>query len=78
MLLNITFTQRGCCTLTGNFVPGDIARVPSGLADHLVRVARCARYDELPTAVEATNNEPIAEPLEVKPTRGRGRPRKVR
>lgn len=49
----IKFTATGCSTWTGNFSPGDIARLDDAAAKHLVEEARCAEY---------VSGEPKTEP----------------
>lgn len=58
MLRQIVFTKAGSNTLTGNFEPGFVARVPARLAAHLVEDAEVARYDEPPLPARTTREVP--------------------
>lgn len=40
----IKFIRSGCCTVIGNFAPGDVATVHAGLAAHLVNQALVAEF----------------------------------
>jgi len=62
MQTRIKFTSNGCCSALGNFGPGDVARVPQALADHLVNEARCAVYDEAPRPSAAPPAAPARAP----------------
>ena len=44
MLVQIRFTTTGCCSAIGAFNPGDTARLSAGVAEHLVKEAKCAQY----------------------------------
>lgn len=52
MLTQIKFTKLGCCSAIGNFEPGDVARIESAMAKHLVEEADVATY-VVAKAVEA-------------------------
>jgi hypothetical protein len=42
----IKFTALGHSFAVGSFSPGDVARLPDDIAQHLVEQARCAQYAE--------------------------------
>ncbi|HSD16787.1 MAG TPA: hypothetical protein VLC71_05925 [Thermomonas sp.] len=56
----IKFTASGCSTWTGNFAPGDVARLDDAAAKHLVEEARCAQYMTAETSAE-TVQKPAAK-----------------
>lgn len=62
MLVEIKFTKNGCCSALGNFAPGDLARVPQDLADHLVNEAGCARYAAAAAPAAAPAGAQATEP----------------
>lgn len=58
MLKQVKFTVTGCNTLIGNFSSGDMARVDSALAAHLVDEAKVAIYVQTAPKAEADESAP--------------------
>ena len=54
MQVQVKFTASGCSAATGNFAPGDIARVSAEVANHFVNEAGCAVYVDKPEATKQT------------------------
>ena len=65
MQVQIKFTSYGACAALGAFSPGDTARVPADLAEHLVKEMKAARY------TQAQAEEAAPAPETAKPTKPR-------
>jgi len=69
MQTKIKFTASGANSAIGGFSPGDIARIDSTLAAHLIDVAKVAVYIDAPLPViEKITEKPKAEPEKARKT----------